>query len=341
MSRQRSGPKKWLVTGVKLAILAAVVWWVKDTIVDGWNQFRARDEGLWEWHPAWLVIAAGIYTLGQLPFGLFWFRVLRILGQRPRLLETLRAYYIGHLGKYVPGKAMVVILRAGLVRSARVDAGVAAAAVFLETLTMMAVGGFLSAAYLLLFFRQEPAWAWAAAGLMAVALTPTLPPVFRRLVRAARVGRGDPKTAAALQRLGPATLLTGWLMSLAGWCLMALSYYATLRALGISGLDPVVDLPRYAAGVALAVVAGFLLLLLPGGMGVREAFLAQLMLPYLEGLGRPDAASTAWASAILLRLVWVVAEAAVSGIMYFGVRGPGDTVEPAPPPTPTDPPKTP
>ena len=29
------------------------------------------------------------------------------------LAETLRAYYIGHLGKYVPGKAMVVILRTG------------------------------------------------------------------------------------------------------------------------------------------------------------------------------------------------------------------------------------
>lgn len=334
MSKPRPSLKKWLITGVKLVIVAAVVWWVKGTIVDGWNQFRARDEGLWQWRPAWLVIAGVIYTIGQLPFGLFWFRVLRILGQRPRLMETLRAYFIGHLGKYVPGKAMVVILRAGLVRSGRVDTGVAAAAVFLETLTMMGVGAFLSAGYLVLFFREEPTWAYAAMGLMAVALTPTLPPVFRRLVRAARVGSGDPKTVEALQRLGFGTLLAGWVLSLLGWVLMALSYYATLRALGIEGLDPVADLPRYTAGVALAVVAGFLLLLLPGGMGVREAFLAKLMLPYLQDLGRPDAASTAWASAILLRLVWIVAEVLISGIMYFGVRGPADA-EPAPPPSPS------
>jgi len=324
---QPSHVRKWIVAGVKLLIAAAVIWWVKDTIVAGWREFQARDQGLWEWQPLWLLIAGGIYALAQLPFALFWFRGLRVLGQRPRLGETLRAYYIGHLGKYVPGKAMVVILRAGLVRSDRVDLGVAAAAVFLETLTMMAVGGFLAAGYLLLFFREEPAWAWAAAGLMAVALLPTLPPIFRRLVRLARVGRRDPKAAEALDRLGFGTLLTGWLLDLIGWVLMALSYYATLRALGIAGIDPVADLPRYTAGVALAVVAGFLLLVLPGGVGVREAFLAKLMLPYLERLGRPDAASTAWASAILLRLVWVVVEVIVSGIMYVGIRRPPESPE--------------
>ena len=32
-------------------------------------------------------------------------------------------------------------------------------------------------------------------------------------------------------------------------------------------------------------VAGFLLLILPGGVGVREAFLARLMVPYLQDLG--------------------------------------------------------
>jgi len=317
VQKQPSHVRKWIVAGVKLLVAAAVLWWVKDTIVAGWQQFQAQDQGLWDWQPGWLLIAGGIYALAQLPFAMFWYRVLWVLGQRPRVGEALRAYYIGHLGKYVPGKAMVVVLRAGLVRSPRVDVGVAAAAVFLETLTMMAVGGFLAAGYLLLFFQKEPAWAWAAAGLMAVALLPTLPPVFRRLVRLARIGRRDPRAVAALEKLGFGTLAMGWVVDLVGWVLMALSYYATLRALGIPGIDPVADLPRYTAGVALAVVAGFLLLVLPGGVGVREAFLAKLMLRYLEKLGRLDAASTAWASAILLRLVWVVVEASISSIMYF------------------------
>ncbi len=301
---------------VKLALAAAILWWVKGTLVDGWRELTQRDEGHWHWQPGWLVAAGLIYLAGLLPFALFWFRVLRVLGQRPTLRETLRAYYIGHLGKYVPGKAMVVVMRTALIRSDRVATGMAAVSVFVETLTMMAVGAFAAAVYLLLFFRQEMMWSVAAALLMVVSVTPTIPPVFRRLARFARVGRANPETLARLDSLGFRTLAVGWAMALLGWILLGLSYWATLRAMGLDGLDPLGHLPRYVAGVALAVVAGFLLLILPGGVGVREAFLARLMVPYLQDLGQPGAAATAWASAFLLRLVWTVSELLISGILY-------------------------
>ena len=102
-----------------------------------------------------MVSAGLIYLLGLLPAGLYWHYVLKVLGQDVRLANTLRAYYIGHLGKYVPGKAMVVILRTGMVRGHRVDTAVAAASVFFETLTMMAVGAFLAAGILPLRLSEE------------------------------------------------------------------------------------------------------------------------------------------------------------------------------------------
>jgi uncharacterized membrane protein YbhN (UPF0104 family) len=317
VSQNQSGRRRWLMAAVKLLIVAAILWWVHGTIANGWAELTARDKGQWNWQPAWLLVAGGVYLLGLLPFGLFWFRVLRGLGQEARLGETLRAYYIGHLGKYVPGKAMVVVVRTGLIRGRRVDTAVAAVSVFLETLTMMAVGAFTAAAYLALFFREEPLWSYAAGVLVLVSLLPTLPPVFKRLVRLAGVGRSVPDTAERLAKLGYGTLLMGWLFSILGWVLLGLSYWATLRAMGVHGLDPIGHLPRYIAGVALAVVAGFLLLILPGGLGVREAFLAKLMLPYLDDLGQPLANSTAWASAFLLRLVWTASELIISGILYF------------------------
>lgn len=329
MSQKRSRRKRWPVAAIKLLIAAAVLWWVRDTIVDGWTELTRWNQGHWDWQPGWLVAAGVIYLLGLLPFGLFWYRGLRDLGQDARLGETLRAYYIGHLGKYVPGKAMVVVMRAGLIRGRRVDTGVAAVSVFLETLTMMAVGACAAAAYLALCFRQELLWSYAAGGLMLISLAPTLPPVFKRLARLARIGKSNPDTAEKLDRLGYKTLLIGWLLSLLGWVLLGLSFWATLRAMGVQGLDPIGHLARYVAGVALAVVAGFLLLILPGGVGVREAFLAKLMLPYLVELGQAGANSTAWASAFLLRLVWTMSELIISGIMYLvGGRKP-DASEPA------------
>ena len=318
MGQSQASRKKWLIFAVKLLIVAAILWWVSDTIADGWTELTKKDRGQWNWQPRWLVIAGGIYLLGLMPFGLFWHRLLRALGQEARLGETLRAYYIGHLGKYVPGKAMVVVLRAGLIRGRRVDTAVAAVSVFLETLTMMAAGGFAAAAYLALFCREEVfvLWSCAAAVLMLVSLVPTLPPVFRRLARLVRIGKSDPRIAEKLEKLGYKTLLTGWALSLLGWILLGLSYWATLQAMGIPKLHPILDLPRYIAGVSLAVVAGFLLLILPGGVGVREAFLAKLMLDYLQLRLPRHANSTAWASAFLLRLVWTVSELIISGIMY-------------------------
>ncbi|HUT10732.1 MAG TPA: lysylphosphatidylglycerol synthase transmembrane domain-containing protein [Thermoguttaceae bacterium] len=323
MTRDPSSRRKWLRRAIKLLIAAAVLWWVHGTLYDGWIELKKHDRGQWQWQPGWLAVAGGLYLLGLLPFCLFWHRVLKTLGQQARLAETIRAYYIGHLGKYVPGKAMVVVIRAGLIRSHRVATGVAAVSVLLETLTMMAVGAFVAAAYLALFFHEKPLWSWAAGGLMVVSLVPTLPSVFRRLVRLAGVGKSDPQTAEKIGRFGFKTLLLGWLLSLIGWAILGLSYWATLRAMGIEGLDPVGHLPRYVAGVALAVVAGFLLLVLPAGLGVREAFLIELTLPYLKELGRGFEDPAAWASAVavaaavLLRLVWTVSESLISGILWF------------------------
>jgi uncharacterized membrane protein YbhN (UPF0104 family) len=317
MDQNHSSRKKWLMRALKLAIAALVIWAVHRSLIQAWHQL---DDHRWQVQPVWLVVSAGLYLLGLLPAALFWYRVLGVLGQNARLGETIRAYYIGHLGKYVPGKAMVVVLRTGLIRSQRVETGVAAASVFVETLTMMAVGSFLAAAILAIWFREH---GWIVVGaviLMLLSGLPTIPPVFRKLASLARVGKSDPATVAKLHRLGLGTLLLGWVAMTICWCILGLSYWAVLRAMDIPGLDPVGQLPRYTAAVSLAMVAGFLLLILPGGVGVREAALVELMMPYLGTLV-PDAQLAAWASAALLRVVWLVSELAISGIVYLlGVR---------------------
>ncbi len=304
--------KKWLLRAVKLLILLLVFWAVRRTLYEAWRQL---EEYPWRLRPGWLVISGGLYLLGLFPSALFWHRVLRVLGQQAGFAETLRAYYVGHLGKYVPGKAMVVVIRAGMIRSRRVATSVAAASVFFETLTMMSVGAFLAAAILAVRLQGQNLPFLGALGLMIVAGLPTLPPVFKRLVRLVGVGRSDPAVAEKMAGLGYQTLVAGWLLNLGGWFILGLSYWATLKAMGISGLDPIGQLPRYTAAVSLAMVAGFLILALPGGVGVREAALAELMIPYLKP--RIDQAElAAWASAAVLRLVWLLSELVVSALLY-------------------------
>jgi hypothetical protein len=268
------------------------------------------------------VAAGGLYLLGLLPAGLFWHHVLHRLGQDAGLGETLRAYYIGHLGKYVPGKAMVVIIRAGMVRSSRVNTALAAASVFFETLTMMAVGAFLAAAILAVWCRGHWFLLAAALGLMAAAGLPTIPPVFRYLARLARIGNSDPATGEKLARLGGRTLMAGWAAMTLSWAVLALSLWATLEAIGVQGMDLVAHFPQYLASVSLAMVAGFLSLI-PGGLGVRDIILTELMVPYFDRVACPiEPAAAALVTAVLLRITWLSAELILSGVLYANyIRG--------------------
>ena len=316
--KRKSPARKLAFLCIKLAILMLVVWFVGGTLYKGCRDLASQE---WTIHWPWIFAATGFYLLGLLPAGLFWFVVLKRLGQKTRLLETLRAYYIGHLGKYVPGKAMVVVLRAGLIKSDRVSASVAAASVFFETLTMMASGAFISAVIIAIWFREQTFLLLLAVGLMLVAGLPTIPWVFRLLVKLARVGKGDPQIEEKVRRVSFGTLFFGWCCMTACWTLLGLSLWATIGAFGGDTSDLLIHMPRYIACVSLAMVAGFLALVAPAGLGVREMVLLPLLVPFFNrGVGALSAEAAATLAAVLLRLVWLFAELFMAATLFLLVR---------------------
>lgn len=320
MNSERTNDKKRFIAIAKLAfrvtVLVLVGFGIWQTVVKGLGELDERQFKLTQIQPWWLVAAGLAYLVGMSPCWLFWHRTLNAMGQRPRRWESLRAFYIGHLGKYVPGKALVVILRTGLIRSNRVDTSVAATSVFVETLTMMAVGAFVSAAILGGLYRDKVWLLLLAVALMLCAGVPTLPPIFRRLVRMVGVKKVNPNIDSALAGLNFRLMSYGWLTVALGWCLLGLSLWLTLRAIPTTTDRPVTldDWPLVTACVALAMVAGFLSLL-PGGIGVREFVVMEL----LEG---PFGAGAAAVSAILLRLIWLLAELLLAGMLYSAKSAP-------------------
>ena len=307
--KQPNLAKRWGFAAIKLLIVLVVLWFIRRTIVDAWQQLG---EHRWQFDFWWLAASGGLYLLGTLFCGVFWHRTLRVLGQPVSLCRALRAYYVSQLGKYVPGKAMVVILRAGLVRGQGVDTSLAAASVFFETLTMMSTGALMAAAIMAVWFREQTLLFWMALAIMATAGVPTLPPVFRRLVRLFGVGRSDPAVVEKLAALGYGTMFLGWILTGLGWVILGLSYGAVLCGLGVAEGLSLGQLHLHTAAVTLATVAGFVSFV-PGGAVVREAVLTELMVPYLGDV-------VALVGAILLRLVWLVAELMISGILYIASR---------------------
>ena len=106
-----------------------------------------------ELRPGWLVLSGGLYGLGLWLSAWYWYHLLHVFGDRPALLTAGRAYFMGHLGKYVPGKAWALLLRGGLVRGPEVRFGVAIITSFYEVLTTMAAGSLAAA---VVFFFLPP-----------------------------------------------------------------------------------------------------------------------------------------------------------------------------------------
>jgi len=301
----------WLKMALRLAIIVLVAWGIWRTVEKSRGRFAESGVTLTSLKYEWLLAAGFLYLLGTFLSCVFWQRTLQAMGQKPRFAQTMLAFFIGHLGKYVPGKAMVVVLRAGLVRGPRVDTTVAAASVFVESLTMMAVGAVVAAGLLALLFRHQQELMWSALVIAAAAGLPTLPPVFRRLVRLLQVHRAGPNIEVALRGLNWRLIVFGWVIITLEWLLFGLSLWATMLAVpGIqAGLS---DLPLLTTCVCLAMIAGFVSLL-PGGIGVREAVMMQLITPAFGPVA-------AFVAAVLLRVVWLIAELIAAGCLYWAVR---------------------
>ncbi len=308
--------KRWLWRGVKLALALLVLTFVglrfqRDLVHLDLSEIELR--------PIWLIASAAMYLLGLLPSAWFWRHLHVLFGYPMPLYTAIRAHYIGQLGKYVPGKALAVAIRAELLHPAGVPYGVSVIASFYEVFTGMAAGAMIAA---LTFIMDPPVltadlqWhpALIGAGLIAVCGIPLLPGVFN-LVIAKLTAKIQ---AIQLYRLPPVrfpTLALGLLVTAAGWALQGLSVWAMFQAVVPAPQE--LSLSWWAqciAAIAFANVAGFVVFFLPAGFGVREGLLQVLL-----GNAGPDRYIAL--AVILLRLDWIVAEAVFAlGAYWFKPR---------------------
>ncbi|QEG40554.1 hypothetical protein UC8_25690 [Roseimaritima ulvae] len=255
-----------------------------------------------------LALAGCSYALALLPAGIYWFFVLRRFAVPVGLWPAVAAHVQGHLGKYVPGKAMVVVLRVGAIAGPGVRPLPATVAVFIETLTMMATGGALAG--IVIAFADVPGWLVAlACGLVLSASIPTIPPLFRAVVRIANSRRAKPGDVP-LEAYDGKTFAAGWFWMSLTWILIGAAF-----ALIVYSLVPTAsgdDLLLASAAMALAVVAGFVSLL-PGGAGVREWILAAVLAPRIG-------AAEALTAALLARLLFLAVELLAAAIAAAVLR---------------------
>ena len=305
---------RWL--GPAVAVVASV--FVVRVLAREWP---AAHEALRNASLRWIAAAAVLALAAMVAMALPWRRVLRLFDVGASLPAVVAMYFAGEIGKYLPGGVWPVVGRGELAHRAGVARSGAYASVALSLVTLYLAAAVTGAALLLLpGAGSTPGVAFVIIPL-AVAGMVVLHP--RLLV----VGLN---TAARLVRRPLALESPRWRSSLSlvalyvpAWALVAVATWCVARS-----LEPAAGLVDVGGAAVVSWLAGFLVLGVPGGVGVREAtFVA------LAG-GIP--AGAAVATAVVARLLFVAVDAAGALVALPGLRGKVSATDDGPPPSSTE-----
>jgi hypothetical protein len=280
------------VTAAVVAAAAIVV-----LVVQQWDDVRPL---LGRLTPLGVVAATVAVLAGIFATFLCWRAILGALGSTPPIPGAMRIFFVGQLGKYVPGSIWPVVAQIHLGRDYRIPPRASGAAFVTFMITLVGTGVLVAVPTMPLLSGaaiDRYWWTWLALPLAAVALAP--PVANRALSAVLRLTRRRPL---------PRPLDLAGTLSAAGWALISwLAYglhaWVLMRELGSTG--GATFLVMLTGAFAAAWCIGFLVVIAPAGAGVREAALIVLI-----GATVPEARVTAFA--IVSRLLFTFGDVAWS-----------------------------
>lgn len=276
--------KSWQWRTFQVVLLAIVLYGIWSLLANELRSITLADVRALSPAPAPLIVSFVLLVAVYLIHAFLWRRIVVDLGVgRPDTRTTLRVYFVASLGRYIPGKLWQVAGLALLSARAGMSAGGATAAALLGQFGFLATGllfvavilpGWLTgpAPYILGFVLV------AAAGAIWV-LTAT-PAGFRgRQWIRNRLGDGRPgaHVAAALDladRMRGRDAIAWALGYGISWMLLGIAFSLFTTAF----VPGAVEHSRVLAGtVAASYLAGYMVLVAPAGLGVREGAMTALL----------------------------------------------------------------
>lgn len=249
----------------KIAFAAAVIAAVAYALVTRWGALEAAAASA---RPRWgyialscLLVLANYALLIQA-----WRVVLAGWGGELGFRESARVWTISNLGRYIPGKIWQIGTLAVMAQARGVSSTAAVGAALIVTV-VNTVAGFVVLAATGARVLDVPAIGVAAIVLVGagVLIAPPFLPWFGRLV--ARITRRD----FAIPRIPHRAIWIAALISAVSWVLYGLAF----RVLTVGVLSMAPGAPGlYVAIYTGSYLAGFLALIVPGGVGVREVVMA-------------------------------------------------------------------
>ena len=251
-------------------ILVVVLWFAGQRLWQQWANTNRADLHV-TLDPARLIVASVIVLATYLLLIETWRAVLARYGAKLPLGAATRIWFVSNLGKYIPGKIWQIGAMTVFVGRFGIGPGTAGAAAIVITVANVAAGfAFVLAAAA----PSLSAWGGSRAALLATGI------LLLMLAAAPLMGRAWTSLAHRLGRPALAVRVppTASLLALAGsavaWALYGVAF--RIFALAVLGAGDGRWL-AWGAAYTLSYLVGYLTLIVPGGVGVREVTLTQIL----------------------------------------------------------------
>jgi hypothetical protein len=300
----------------------------------GWYFYKKLDQpGLWNGNVIpgvqWLLAAAVVYLVAYTVWVLYFVILLNDQGAHAPTATGLRAYFISQMGKYVPGKILVIVIRVGMLKGIGITRTAVGIAAMYESLVWVGAGALVGIILLPDALWQGLRTQAAAQGndlpsihrawlILPVVLAPVgLVGLNRFVNRVNRWRKGA--DAKQLPRVHLHMVLFGLLFDSFGWFLLGGCLMLTL-----TGMQPNTPLTadeywNLVSINAIAYVLGFVAFFMPAGIGVRDMALQLLLAVELHArLNLPAGQADGLAAilAVWFRVMGTVVELVTAGILY-------------------------
>jgi glycosyltransferase 2 family protein len=302
--------RKTVILVVKIVFMAVVLGWIGRAFFKAWQQVQAEHIAIdWRWAPVTIICFCGSILMAAL----VWLRLGRRMGDRSPTLPLLGAYAFSQMGKYVPGKVFLLLMR--IQRSTRVGMRpqTCTLSTIVENALYMVSGGLVgmtAIVHIVAGLEGDAAafrpMIWPATiALVLALLAACYPPVFYTLVNRILRGMKKPEVPKA-EQMGLGTFSLAIIGFLPCWLLGGLALWATTQCVHAV---PIADAWWFSGAFALSVIIG-MASFLPGGAGIREAVIGAAVLMELRDSmpNHPKALVLAGIVAILLRIFQLIAE---------------------------------
>ena len=202
--------------------------------------------------------AVVLVLLGLLATALLWLRLMAALGASLPLREGVATFFVGQLGKYIPGSVWSIGAQAQMAARRAVPSRVTVAAGLLFLGYHVTTAVLVGAATLLLGGLSSPWPGWLSALLLVGSVLGLLPALVRRL------GRRVAGRSVTIDLGGTAVALA----------LMAIAWAAYSGALVLLAPgSPWHHVAALGGAFALAYAVGVVIVVAPAGVGAREGLL--------------------------------------------------------------------